>query len=437
LSVARFDRAVVMGGSMAGLLAARVLAGHAREVVVLERDAFPDAIAHRKGTPHARHTHVLLGAGRRTLDRLFPGFTDELCAAGAVLGDALGEVRRFLGGGYHALAPSDVRTLYASRPMIEAHVRARVRALPNVTLRGEAPVRGLAWSADGARVTGVVLDGDGSTLDADIVLDATGRGSRAVAWLAERGYEAPVEERVECGGAYATRRFRASPGLLDGLKAVIVPPAPGRLRGAVLAAQEHGTWTLSLMAMGGERPPAEPATFAAFADGLPAPEIGTLVREAEPLDEIVTATFPTNVRRRFDRLARFPERFVVLGDAICCFNPMYGQGMSVAALEATALEETLAEPGDAALGPRYFRRAAPALEAPWLLAAGNDLRLTRPDAPVSRKTRFLRWYMDRLHVAARTDVTVARAFLMVAGLVAPPASLLRPATARRVLLRFG
>jgi 2-polyprenyl-6-methoxyphenol hydroxylase-like FAD-dependent oxidoreductase len=157
------------------------------------------------------------------------------------------------------------------------------------------------------------------------------------------------------------------------------------------------------------------------------------VETGTPLDDAVPASYPSNVRRRYDRVARFPEGYVVLGDAICSFNPMYGQGMSVAALECVALADTLAGPADGNLGRRFFQRAAPVLDTPWMLAAGNDLRLTNPDAPVGRATKFVRWYMDRLHRAARTDVIVATAFLRVAGLLEPPGSLFKPALAIRVL----
>jgi 2-polyprenyl-6-methoxyphenol hydroxylase-like FAD-dependent oxidoreductase len=201
----------------------------------------------------------------------------------------------------------------------------------------------------------------------------------------------------------------------------------------VLAQQEGGRWILTLIGLMGNRPPADDAGFRAFARSLPSKEIAELVETATPLDEPVPATYPSNVRRRYDRLERFPEGYVVLGDAICSFNPMYGQGMSVAALECAALADTLAEPADGPIGPRFFRRAAPVLDAPWMLAAGNDLRLTKPDAPAGRVTRAVRWYMDRLHVAARTDPVVAKAFLLVTGLVEPPASLFKPALALRVL----
>jgi 2-polyprenyl-6-methoxyphenol hydroxylase-like FAD-dependent oxidoreductase len=430
-----FERAIVMGGSMAGLLAARALADHSAEVLLLERDALPDEPGHRKGVPQSKHTHVLLGAGRRTLERFFPGITDDLTTRGAIVGDPMREVLRYLGGGRHVRGTSDLRTLYASRPLLEAYVRQRLRAVANVRLLDRRDIRGLVMSADGNRVAGVEVEHDAatSTLDADLVVDATGRGSHTPLWLERAGFPAPEEQFVECGASYATRHYRLEPGQLDGIKSVLVAPSPGSLRGAVLAQQEGGRWILTLIGLTGNRPPTDDAGFRAFATSLPSKEIAELVATAQPLDEPVPATYPSNVRRRYDRLARFPEGYVVLGDAICSFNPMYGQGMAVAALECAALADTLAEPGEGAIGPRFFRRAAPVLDAPWMLAAGNDLRLTRPDAPAGRVTRAVRWYMDRLHVAARTDPVVAKTFLLVTGLVEPPASLFKPGLALRVL----
>jgi 2-polyprenyl-6-methoxyphenol hydroxylase-like FAD-dependent oxidoreductase len=304
-----------------------------------------------------------------------------------------------------------------------------------VTFLERRDIRGLTMSADGRRVAGVAVEHDGtaSTIEADVVVDATGRGSRSPQWLVQAGFPAPEEEVVECQASYATRQYQLEPGQLEGIKSVLVAPSPGSLRGAVLAQQEGGRWILTLIGLGTNRPPTDDAGFRAYARALPSPEISELVETATPIDDPVPASYPSNVRRRYDRLTRFPERYVVLGDAICSFNPMYGQGMSVAALEGAALADTLAEPGDEELGLRFFQKAAPALDAPWLLAAGNDLRLTKPDAPVSRGTRFVRWYMDRLHVAARTDTAVAQAFLLVTGLIAPPSSLFKPAVALRVL----
>jgi 2-polyprenyl-6-methoxyphenol hydroxylase-like FAD-dependent oxidoreductase len=430
----RFDRAVVMGGSMAGLLAARVLADHAAEVLLVERDVLPVEPAHRKGVPQSKHTHVLLGAGRRTLERFFPGLTSELTTRGALQGDPMGEVLRYLGGGRHCRGTSELRSLYASRPMLEAYVRGRLRAMPNVSILERRDIRGLTTSADGGRITGVAMEQDGtaSTLEADLIVDATGRGSRSPQWLAQAGFDRPEEEFVECHATYASRHYRAEPGLLDDLKSVLVAPSPGSLRGAVLARQEGDRWILTLIGLLDHRPPTDDAGFRAYARELPSKEIVELVDRATPLDDAVPASYPCNQRRRYDRMTRFPEGYVVLGDAICSFNPMYGQGMSVAALECAALADTLAESGDGNLGPRFFRRAAPVLEAPWMLAAGNDLRLMQPDAPVGRATRFVRWYMDRLHRAARTDMTVAKAFLLVTGLVEPPSSLFKPALALRV-----
>jgi 2-polyprenyl-6-methoxyphenol hydroxylase-like FAD-dependent oxidoreductase len=290
-------------------------------------------------------------------------------------------------------------------------------------------------SPAGDRVTGVAVEHDdaASALEAGVVVDATGRGSRSSQWLVQAGFPAPEEEEVACGLTYATRHYRHVPGQLGGLKGVIVAPSPGALRGAVLAQQEGDRWILTLIGLTGNRPMTDDEGFRAYARSLPSPEIVELVETGEPLDDPVPATYPCNVRRRYERLARFPDGYVVLGDAICSFNPMYGQGMTVAALECAALADTLAEPGTGPLGPRFFRRAAPALDAPWMLAAGNDLRLTKPDAPVSRGTRAVRWYLDRLHVAARTDPVVAKAFLLVAGLVEPPSSLMKPKLALRVL----
>ncbi len=430
----RSDRthAIVMGGSMAGLLAARVLTDHFAHVTIVERDTLPVAAGQRRGVPQGQHTHGLLASGRRTLDRLFPGFSAELAGSGAIPGDMLRDVRWFFEGAPLARPASDMQGLMATRPFLEAGVRARVRQLPNVTVRDACQVAGLITIEAHAQVTGIRLL-TGEALEADLVVDATGRGSRTPQWLQALGYDAPAEERIEIGLGYTTRFFRRVATHMNGDLGMVAPPTPDGKRGGVMVAQEGQRWTVTLISHFVEPAPLDLPGFVAYAALLPSPAIHEVVRVAEPIGEGVTSRFPASVRRRYERLTRFPERFVVVGDGICSFNPIYGQGMSVAALEALALGEVLAQ-GTLSVGHRFFAKAAPIIDTPWTTAVGSDLRMPETVGPRNLGVTLINGYIARLHKAAHTDATLATTFMRVANLLAPPSDVLKPSTVGRVVI---
>lgn len=427
------SHAIVLGGSMAGLLAARVLADHFTRVTLVERDKLPVHAAQRRGVPQGQHTHGLLAGGREVLDRLFPGFSGDMHALGAVPGDLLRDARWVFEGAPLARTRSGLDGFLVSRPTLEAAVRARVRALQNVTVRDASHAVAPLTAVDGdeRRVTGVSLL-TGECLQADLVVDATGRGSRADEWLQSLGYEAPAEERVEIGLSYTTRQFRRTPDHLSGDLSAIVPPTPTGKRGGVMVAQEGDRWTVTLIAHFVRGAGEDLDAFRSFAATLPSRDIYDVVRTAEPIGDAIRAKFPASVRRRYERLSRFPEGFVVIGDALCSFNPIYGQGMSVAALEAEALGRVLAE-SRSRIGPRFFRAAARVADTPWTTAVGNDLRMPETVGPRSTIGDLVNAYVARLHQAAQVDARLAVRFMRVANLKAHPGTLFAPATVLRVV----
>jgi 2-polyprenyl-6-methoxyphenol hydroxylase-like FAD-dependent oxidoreductase len=422
--------AVVIGGSIGGLLAARVLADHYRRVTLIERDRLPLAIETRRGVPQGRHTHGLLAGGREALEKLFPGISEQLIASGALRGDIIGEGRWFMEGACHCRFQSGLDGLLVSRPFLEGFVRERVRALPNVAIRDQEDVRGLLPSEDKVRVQGVLLKD--KALPADMVVDASGRGSRSPQWLEDMGYPKPVEERVTVGIGYTTRQFRRSPEDLDGDKALIIPCTVSAKRGGVALAQEGARWMVTLISHFGESAPADLKGFIEFARTLPAPYIYDLARRAEPLGEAAGMRFPASVRRRYEKLARFPQGYLVMGDAISSFNPIYGQGMTAATLQALELQSSLAE-GTGRLAHRFFARASKVIDIPWSMAVGNDLRMPETSGSRSFGLKIVNAYLVKLHRAAHRDPVVTLAFHRVGNLVAPPASLMHPRLAARVL----
>ncbi len=427
--------AVVVGASMAGLAAARVLADAYERVTVLDRDTLPAAAEPRRGVPQARHAHALLASGRAALEELFAGLTDELVAAGALVADSQGDFRWYNDGHKLRQVPSGLPALMVSRPLLEDRVRERVRALGNVRLVDRCQVTGLAATPDGRGVDGVRVIGRGGgeeLVRADLVVDATGRGSRGPAWLEELGYRRPVEEQVHVGITYTTRVYRRRPEHLGGDIGAVVGPTPELRRGGGILAMEGDRWIVTLFGYFGEQAPADAEGFAAFAATLAAPDIFEVVRDAEPLEDARVTRYPASVRRRYGRLDRFPDGLLVVGDADCRFNPIYGQGMTVAAREALALRDCLRQ-GPTGLGLRFRMRTDAIVDIPWEIAVGSDLRFPEVEGPRTAKVRLVNAYLARLHVAAATDPEVGRAFLRVVNLIDPPERLLRPATALRVL----
>jgi 2-polyprenyl-6-methoxyphenol hydroxylase-like FAD-dependent oxidoreductase len=431
------ERAVVLGASMAGLLAAQVLSDSYGQVTVIDRDELPEASTHRRGVPHGRHLHALAAQGQQALEELFGGLTAELVAGGVPAGDILADTRLFFSGHRLRRAPTGLGLLCASRPFLEGRVRARVRALPNVRLVDRCDVVGLATTPDRLRVTGARLlrRADGSAeevLGADLVVDATGRGARTPAWLEALGYPRPPAAQVRVGLGYATRIYRLPPDALGGDLAVLQAATPRHPRAGALQVLEGHRWMVTLAGILGDHPPTDPVGFLDFARSLRFPDIYQAVRDAEPLDDPVAFRFPASVRHRYEKLHRFPDGLLVMGDAVASFNPIYGQGMSVAALEALALRRHL-EHGTAPRPRRWFRELARVVDVPWDIAAGGDLVFPGVQGRRTAKVRLVSAYLARLHAAAAHDADLAAAFLRVAGLVAPPGSLLRPGVAARVL----
>jgi 2-polyprenyl-6-methoxyphenol hydroxylase-like FAD-dependent oxidoreductase len=325
-------------------------------------------------------------------------------------------------------------TYMASRPFLEAHVRDRVRALPTVAIRDDHDVVALTWA--GERVTGVrVQCRDGASaeqaLAADLVVDCLGRGARTPVWLAEVGFPQPAEEEVPVNVRYTSTRLRLRPGAVPEML-FFVGATPDHPSTVALFTYEHNTWQFSLSGYGGHHAKPDLAAMIEYAAPRVPPHVLTALREAEQLTEIATFNYPASRRRRYDRLRRFPTGLLVLGDAMCSFNPVYGQGMSVTALEVAELRRCL-RTGEKNLARRFFRAAARHIDVAWQLAAGGDLSLPQVDAVAPLPMRLINAYIARLLATTERDSVVATQFLRVNKLLDPPTSLMRPAVMARVI----
>jgi len=431
---------VVVGGSMAGLLTARILSKHFTQVILLERDKINDQPEARKGQPHTRHLHGLLAKGLDTMLTYFPTLVDDLTDGGAIITDMGQTMRWHVVGGYRRQFPSGMMAALMSRPFLEWQIRRQVVALPNVQVIAECAVEGLVWSEDHSRVIGVTIqrrngDHGATTLTADLVVDASGRGSASPKWLAEGGYAKPAESFVNVNVGYATRTYRRKPGDLEGAEMMLIASDPphGKRTGMLLP-MEGDRWGCTLGGWSGDHPPTDEAGFMAFAQSLPTSALYNILKRLEPISEIIPHKFPGSLRRHYEGLKHFPEGYLVLGDAICSFNPVYGQGMTSATLQAAALDQLLTGCTVlTGLWRDFFKAAAQVVEIPWQSAVGEDFRYPETEGKKPAGIDLLNAYVTKVHQATHYDTTVYMAFLKVMNLMATPMSLFHPKILWRVL----
>ncbi|WP_328393829.1 FAD-dependent monooxygenase [Streptomyces sp. NBC_00390] len=426
-------RAVVIGGGMAGMLAAAVLADFADEVTIVERDALPELPEPRKSLPQARHVHVLWSGGARAFEKLIPGITERWLAAGArriplptglVSMTAQGWLRRW---------PEMQYMIACTRDLLDWVVRKHVLALDAVTLLQRHEMRGFEGTA--GRVSGVRLrtpDGDDLTLAADFVVDASGRGSRVTEWLRPLGVGEIKEAEVDSGLVYASRLYRAPAGSEDfpivNVQSDPSDPVPGQT--ATIVPVEGGRWLVTLSGTRGGEPSRDPDRFESFARSVRHPVVGELISMTAPLSEKVTVTRSTvNRRHYFERASRWPEGLVVIGDAVATYNPLYGQGMTVAAQGLVALRDILRTHD---LGtPTLARRIQCAIARPaavaWELATAQDILYPGAQGQQPRPgTGLANRYVDRVVRAATGRAQVTRAFLGVITMSEPVTSWMHP-----------
>jgi deazaflavin-dependent oxidoreductase (nitroreductase family) len=426
--------AVVVGASVAGLAAARVLSDHYESVIVLERDALPIGAAPRPGVPQGPHSHVLVAAGLREFERLLPGFREELVGAGGTVIDIGSELYLTRYNRAWPSVPSGIEFVSVSRPMLELVLRERVAKLPAVTIREGSVVAALAGSADA--VSGVRL-ATGELVEAELVVDCTGRAGRSNRWLTELGLPVPEQIDIKIGLGYATRLFRRGSGDLPGWKGTIaLPTPPGQSMVGVAFPIDGERWLVSLIGWHVDDLPSDDASFAAAVHALPDPTIGQLIDGVEPVTEPVTARLRSNHRRLFEQLDRVPAGYVALGDAICSFNPFYGHGMTCAVQEAAALGAALErhDRPSAEMVRDYYKVVAEVVATPWQMAVDGDFAYPETSGPRPRGVGFRNWFATRIMLASQVVPELKTTFFGILQLVVPPDQLMRPRVIRQALL---
>ncbi|MGJ5895272.1 FAD-dependent oxidoreductase [Streptomyces niveiscabiei] len=433
-----------MGGSLAGLLAARVLAGHAERVTVVERDRFPQEGGARPGVPQGRHPHVLLQGGQTAMESLLPGFLEELRAAGAPWVGMPEDMALWQHGRWFRRFPATTHIYSGSRGQLEEIVRRRVLADPLITVLEGTEVVGLL--GDASRVRGVRVrdraDGAGAEqrdIEADLVVDASGGGTRAGQWLAGIGAGAVPEETIDTGLAYASRIYRGKGGtVLDdgGTLGYYVYPNPEQVHAGGALPLEDGTHLVIVSGLRGDEPPTDEAAFEAYLKRLGHPLLDRWIEEAEPLTAPFGFRRTSNIRRRYD-LPGTPAGFLATGDALCTFNPIYGQGMAIAAMSAVALRDALADRRRTPTTRRVQQVLLAASRQAWDISAGADRQMpgaTGTAVATKPADRVAGWYLRRVTERSPGDPVVGAAFRSVLTLSAPVTALFAPAVAKAVLL---
>lgn len=442
--------AVVIGGSMAGLLAARVLRDYFDRVTVIERDVASGGPEPRKGVPQARHIHILLAQGYRILTRLFPGLDVELAEAGAELITWTQDAALSLPGGWAPRFDSDLQSYVCSRDLLDWLVRRRLLADGRIHFIHGQQVAGLLATADNRRVTGVRLRLSGAAVEhspyqkdltADLVVDASGRGSHLPDWLANLGYAPPEETMINASLGYASRWYKLPVEAQMAWKAAVIGARPPHLtRGGGMLPAENGRWLVTLAGTAGDYPPTDEAGFLAFARTLPDPAVYNAIQHATPLSPISGYRRTENRWRHYEKLPTQPEGVVALGDAVCAFNPVYGQGMTASALGALTLQECLAQErlNSALVGfSRRFQKELVKVVYPiWLMATGEDFRWPTTEGKRSWSMKLTHRYLEEVLALIPTNLPLSRAFFEVTHLVKPATSLFHPVFLKLVLPRL-
>jgi 2-polyprenyl-6-methoxyphenol hydroxylase-like FAD-dependent oxidoreductase len=441
------SHAIVIGSSIGGLTAARVLSDHFDRITIIDRDTLPGTPTYRKGVPQSRHAHIILRGGLVIMEKHFPGLTDDLRAVDSPTLNAGKTIRFFMGGKWRKhYEGSQVETVMCSRPMLESTVYRHLLKNPRIQVIQDTEVVGLCVDESGTRATGVQLrarsksEREGySSLDADLIVDASGRDSKAPEWLESLGFTAPEETEVNSHTGYASRTFEPPADWDRSWNTMVVQASPpDNKRGVVLLAMEGHLWQIVLLGIAGDYPPTDEEGFMDFLRSLPTQEVYNQISKAKPISPIYGYRRTENRLRHYDKLPRYLEHFLVMGDAVCCFNPVYGQGMTVASMESLKLEEVMKKYAGkgtndfTGLAREFQKQVASVIAMPWQLASGEDRKWVSAE-PLDMSSRFMQWYLDHYVRASMNNAALSETFYQVQNMTVAPTKLFRPDMMLRVL----
>ncbi|MBX9258810.1 FAD-dependent monooxygenase [Desmonostoc muscorum CCALA 125] len=448
ISTAIEKKAIVIGGSIAGLLTAQVLTKYFDRVIIIERDRFPEQPEQRHGVPQAHHAHILLIRGQQILEQLFPGIIAELTNSGTPIIDSVADCPWLGFNGWAPRFPSHLTSCACSRNLLEWTIRQRLAANNRVEFVQGGQVTTLLSNPNKTTITGVQVsfrNEPEAEILANLVIDASGRNSQTPEWLEELGYESPQQTVINSFLGYASRWYHPPEGFQSDWKVLLVGSKPPKdTRSAVLYPVEGNRWIVTLAGVSRDYPPTDEAGFFDFAQSLRSPIIYEAIKDAQPVSPIYAYRRTENSLRHYEKLSRLPEGLIIVGDAVCAFNPVYGQGMTTAALGALTLDECLSKQlckqfnGNLIGLPRYFQKQlSKTISVPWLMATGEDFRWPateggKPDLI----SKFMQLYFDQLLLLQADSGEIHQLFLEVMNLLKPPSAFFQPGILMQVVKRI-
>lgn len=441
------DHAIVIGGSIAGLLAGRVLSDSFQQVTIIERDRYPDQPAPRDGVPQSRFLHVLLQRGQTILEDLFPDLAAELMAQGAPLLKDSQDVEFYSRYGTAKKDNSPIETLSATRGLLDWAIRQRLMQRSNITFLEHAQVVGLVAKPNRRGIAGVSVrqhsGGRSSTqtssrsLLADLVVDASGKTSKTPQWLQQLGYDAPAETLIDAKIGYAHRIYQRPTCTSRQWQAAIAwPSLPTQTRSGILFPVEGNRWIVGLGGAAPDHPPTDEADFLEYARSLPTPLIYEAMKASKPLSPVYLYCGNENRKRDYEKLTPYPENLLVMGHASCAFNPVYAQGMTMSAIEAQILATQLKHPSAMRYSgwcQRVQQKLASAEAMPWSMATDMDRRYLTQDQSANRLQRFSDWYQEQILQLVTKDAAAYRQMMAVTHMLKSPNSMMAPSLLGKVV----
>ncbi|MCU5463106.1 MULTISPECIES: FAD-dependent oxidoreductase [Bacillus cereus group] len=436
-----FNKAIVIGGSIAGKLAAKALSTTFKEVIIIEAGERWDGKASRKRVPQSSHPHVLLKGGEKAIEELFPAITNELIEAGSIVNNFTRDIKWHQFGLWKQQFIGKVHMIQQSRFLLEWHIQKRIDDISNVTTKYRTLVEGLLVDRKLNKVCGVkakcLETSSQEEIQADIVVDASGFGSKSIAWLREHNIEVQ-EEKVRIDLFYATRMFKLKENeKFDCCNMLMSPSFPRNPYGVLIQTIEDHRYFVTFSGYANEEAPQTDEDFYNFAENLSISNVTDFLNKAEAISDIKTYKIPYQVRRRFDLVNDLPERLLVVGDAHCRFDPVFGQGVSVAAMEAHQLHLLLQrrQKLDKAFTQQFYKRTAHIIQTPWEMTTTEISRHPQLKRELSIKQKFQLWYTKQIYQLSATDSDVYIRLVRVMNLIRSPLHLFHPKVLLAVLLK--